>query len=424
MTSIFPAELLPSTARVNCGQLELGGLSASQLVEQYGSPLLVYDERHLRERSAEIRAAFPDGASYATKAFLCRSIARLVYEEGLGLDVASGGEMAVALDAGVPGNALTLHGNNKSLTELEMALNAGVGRIVADSDDELDRLESRADGMSVPPLVLIRVNPAVTAQTHRSIRTGHSNSKFGVTLEGGRAEALVNRVRRSKKIRFGGVHMHVGSQITDLEPLSRAIRIVAAFAEEVGAEELIVGGGLGVRYRAGDYAPSVAEWGSAVRNSATAGGFGGLLTAEPGRVLTATAGVTLYTIGTVKNGSRTRFLAVDGGISDNPRPALYQASFQPILVRHPFIAADAGPFTVVGKNCESSDTFASDVFIPGDPQVGDLLCLPVTGAYCYSMSSHYNGLFRPAIVMVNGGQSRIVTRRETVEDLLRLDLIA
>jgi diaminopimelate decarboxylase len=344
--------------------------------------------------------------------------------EGLGLDVASGGELAIALSAGTSAEYITLHGNNKSQSELKAALDAGVGRIVADSPDEVDRLEFQASGMKVPPRILVRVNPGIVAETHKSIRTGHSNSKFGVSLARGSADDLVSRVRKSDNLHFGGIHVHIGSQMTDLEPLARAIEAAAKFAVSVHAEELIVGGGLGVPHRSGDIAPSVAAWGETARGAAHAGGFDGPLLSEPGRVLVAGAGVALYTIGTIKLGETTNFLAIDGGISDNPRPAMYQARYQPLLARHPYVSSEAGPYSVVGKNCESSDTFASGVDIPGNPKVGDLLCLPATGAYCYSMASQYNGLGRPAIAIAFRGQSRIIVRRETVEDLLNLDRVA
>jgi diaminopimelate decarboxylase len=424
MSTYFPTQLLPKTARATLRGLEIGGVSVADLVEKYGSPLLVYDEEHIRDRCRNVLSAFPDGASYAAKAFLCRSIARLMASEKLGIDVASGGELAIALSAGLSPADMTLHGNNKSRSEIEAALEVGVGRIVADNYDEVDRLEHLAAGIKVSPRVLVRVNPDVTAETHKSIRTGHKNSKFGVAITDNSAEVLVRRIKNSKHLYFGGVHVHIGSQMIDLDPLTRAIRLCAEFAKMVSAEELIVGGGVGVSYQNRDVSPSITEWGNAARGATLDAGFGGRLLAEPGRVLIASAGVTLYTIGTIKLGANTNILAIDGGISDNPRPAMYQARYQPLLVRNPFISSDSGPFTLVGKNCESSDVFGSDVDIPGDPRLGDLICLPVTGAYSYSMASQYNGLGRPAVVMVNRGESRVVARRETIEDLLRLDEVA
>ncbi|HEY7175636.1 MAG TPA: diaminopimelate decarboxylase, partial [Micromonosporaceae bacterium] len=364
---------MPATARVGDLGLEIGEISLAELAEQYGTPLFVYDEQHLRNACRAARAAFPDGVSYASKAFLCRSVARLMHEEGLGLDVASGGELAIAAAAGVDPHAITLHGNNKSRAELEAALALGVGRIVVDGDDELDRLETLTAGLDVArPGVLVRVNPSVTAPTHRSIRTGHADSKFGVSLVSGRAAELARRARQSRRLRFAGIHMHLGSQMTDLAPLRDAIQRSAAFADDVAAAELIVGGGLGVCYRTVDTAPTIAEWGESAQRAARDAGFTGLVMAEPGRAITATAGITVYTIGTLKQTGPTRLLAVDGGISDNPRPALYQAQYRPLLVRHPYVDDSADRYTVVGKNCESSDVFASDVAISGQPHTGDL----------------------------------------------------
>jgi diaminopimelate decarboxylase len=415
-----PGSLLPVTARSGDLGLEIGGVSLAELAARYGTPVFVYDEHHLRNACRAARAAFPDGASYASKAFLCRSVARLVHEEGLGLDVASGGELAIAVAAGVPPHAITLHGNNKCGSELETALALGVGRIVVDGDDELGRLESLTAGTEGPG-ILVRVNPGVTAPTHRSIRTGHADSKFGVPLADGRAAGLVSRVRKSPRLRFTGIHMHIGSQMTDLAPLRDAIRSSAEFAESAGAAELIVGGGLGVCYDPADTAPTIAAWGEIARRAVREAGFSGRVMAEPGRVLVATAGLTVYTIGSRKQAGTTTLLAVDGGISDNPRPALYQARYRPLLVRHPHLDERADTYTVVGKNCESSDTFASDVTISGAPRVGDLLCIPVTGAYCHAMSSRYNGLLRPPVILVGDGMARVILRRETIDDVLRTD---
>jgi diaminopimelate decarboxylase len=423
--TLFPVGLLPSTATIGDQGLEVGGVPVAPLAAEFGTPLLIYDEVHLRERCQQARAAFPDGVSYASKAFLCRSLARLIHEEGLGLDVASGGELAVALAAGVPASSLTLHGNNKSTSELKAALDAGVGRIVIDSCDEVDRLEALTAGATNWQRVLLRVNPAVTADTHKSMLTGHAASKFGVALSGGRADEIAGRLRSARHLRLEGIHVHTGSQILDLEPLGRSISAAAAFATFCDAAELIVGGGLGVAYTQGLQAPSLAEWGAVAHAAARAGRFDGRLHAEPGRAIVAVAAITVYTIGTVKTLSEdVILLAVDGGISDNPRPALYGSVYQPLLARYPYVrdGNQGGPFTVVGKNCESSDTFARDVQVLAQPRIGDSLCLPVTGAYSYAMSSNYNGLSRPAVVLVGHGEARMIIRRESFDDLIRTDL--
>ena len=423
----FPYHLLPSSALPGDAGLHIGGIPLSALAAEHGTPVVVYDEEHLRRRCAEVMQAFPDGASYAGKALLCRAMARLVHEEGLGIDVASSGELAIAMAGGVPASGLTLHGNNKSSAELDAAIAAGVGRIVIDSWDECDRVAALADEHGSTCVVALRVNPGVAAATHRSVMTGHAASKFGVAIAGGEAAALVARIQATAHLELTGIHVHAGSQITDLEPLGQAIAAAAAVARDCGAADLIVGGGIGVAYTTGQRSTDIADWGAVAHRAARASGFEGRILAEPGRTIAATAAATVYTIGTIKRlAEGTILLAIDGGISDNPRPALYGSMYQPILVDHPSIAepALAGPYTVVGKNCESSDTFARDIALPAAPRVGDLLCLPVTGAYTYSMASNYNGLCRPAVVMVTKGRGRVIVRRESIDDLLRCDVVA
>jgi len=423
----FPTELLPSSARSSELGLVVGGVPVAALAAEHGTPLIVYDEDHLRQRCADVRRAFPDGASYAAKAFLCRSVARLVHEAGLGIDVASGGELAIALGGGVPASALTLHGNNKSSDELGAALDVGIGRIVIDSWDELDRMSGLADTHGARQRVALRVNPSVTAGAHQSIMTGHATSKFGVAIAGGEAAQLVARIRATPRLEFTGIHVHAGSQVTDLGPLAQSITAAAAVARECDAADLIVGGGLGVAYTAGQTAPGIAAWGAMAHAAARASGFEGRVLAEPGRAIAATAAITVYTLGTIKRlAEHSIVVAIDGGISDNPRPALYGSSYQPLLARHPFLpeTAERGPYSIVGKNCESSDTFARDVGLAAEPRRGDILCLPVTGAYTYSMSSNYNGLCRPAVVLVRDGGGRLILRRESIDDLLRADVIA
>jgi diaminopimelate decarboxylase len=427
MGASFPTELLPSSARPSERGLVVGGVPVAALAAEHGTPLIVYDEEQLRQRCADVRRAFPDGASYAAKAFLCRSVARLVHEAGLGIDVASGGELAVALGGGAPPSALTLHGNNKSSDELGAALDVGIGRIVIDSWDEFERLSGLADAHGARQPVALRANPGVAAGAHQSIMTGHATSKFGVAIAGGEAAQLVARIRATPRLDFTGIHVHAGSQVTDLGPLAKSITAAAAVAGECEAAELIVGGGLGVAYIAGQTAPGIAAWGAMAHDAARASGFEGRILAEPGRAIAATAAITLYTIGTIKRlAENSIVVAIDGGISDNPRPAIYGSSYQPLLVHHPFVpeTAERGPYSIVGKNCESSDTFARDVGLAAEPRRGDILCLPVTGAYTYSMSSNYNGLCRPAVVLVRDGGSRLIVRRESFDDLLRADVIA
>lgn len=399
------------------------GLRAADLealAAEFGTPLFVYDEDHLRARCREYAAEFGgDNVAYAGKAFLCTAMARLIAEEGLHLDVATGGELHVAQHAGFPAERLVLHGNNKSDDEIEAARDAGVGRIVADSFDELDRLERHGfDGD-----VLIRVTPGVEAHTHEYIETGTDDSKFGFTVSTGAAAEAVARVVASRALRFGGIHAHIGSQVFRMDSYAEAAGVVGRFAEDceratgVDIPLLDLGGGLGARYVAEDPDPSIAEYAGALR---TAVGERRVMV-EPGRSIAAAAAVTLYRVGTVKAipGGRT-YVAVDGGMSDNPRPVLYGAGYEAYL---PARAGAPRPrrAAVAGKHCEQGDVIVADARLPADVAVGDLLATPVTGAYGYSMASNYNKVPRPAVVFVRGGEARTVVRRETFADLVRLD---
>jgi diaminopimelate decarboxylase len=419
--------LLPLTASAGAaGQLIVGGCDLVELAERHGTPLFVYDEEHLRSRCREAVAVFGRGVAYASKAFLCKAMARLAYEEGLHLDVASGGEAAVALAAGVPAGCLVFHGNNKSVEELELALAAGVGRVVVDSFDEIERLEAllgrRPPGRD-PLRLLVRVTPGVEAHTHEYVMTGQEDTKFGFSVASGAAEQAVRRLRRLRGAELVGVHAHVGSQIFRVDVFRRVVGALASLVRDHDLSECCVGGGLGVAYLNGERAPSLAEWAAAVHQATAAAGLpaGVRVTAEPGRAIAATAGITLYRVGTVKvlPGIRT-YVAVDGGMSDNPRPVLYGSGYEAFLPRA--VGADR-PFAarVVGKHCESGDVLVDDARLPADLRVGDILATPVTGAYGYSMASNYNRLGRPAVVFVRGGEARVVVRRETAEDLLRLE---
>ncbi len=421
--SALPGRLLPDTAAVDgAGRLAIGGCDAHDLVERFGTPLFVYDEAHLRARCGEARRAFPDGVAYATKAFLCRGMARLAHDEGLALDVATGGELHVALAAGVPADRLVFHGNNKSDAELLAALEAGVGRIVVDSFDELDRLDRLAPGRGARPSVLLRLTPGVEAHTHEFVRTGQVDSKFGFGLAAGDAAAAVQRARRSDAVNLVGVHIHIGSQVFVADFFHQAVEVLAPFVAPLHLDEFSVGGGLGVAYVAGEEAPTIAEWGACVTDACAAAGIHGRITGEPGRAIVATAAVTLYRVGTIKEipGIRT-YVSVDGGMSDNPRPVLYGSGYETFLPRATF-APRPRVVTVVGKHCESGDVLVRDGRVPEDLAVGDLLATPVTGAYGHSMGSNYNKVPRPAVVFVAGGEARLVVRRETNDDLLRLDL--
>ncbi len=426
------------------GRLAVAGVDAVELAEEYGTPLFVYDEAHLRERCREAVAEWGEGVAYATKAFLCVAMAKLAYEEGMCLDVSTGGELHVALAAGVAPDRLVLHGNNKAEAELAAGLAVGVGRIVIDSFDEIDRIErllALASGASFPadgrarsstappgrPKVLVRVTPGVEVHTHEFVRTGQDDSKFGFGMASGAASAAIARLRRldaQGRIDLVGVHCHIGSQVFAIDAFVQAIQVIADFFAPLGLSELVVGGGLGVAYVTGEEAPTMANWAGSVRRACRESGIPDSVrvTAEPGRSIVATAGMTLYRVGTIKDvpGYRT-YVSVDGGISDNPRPVLYGSGYEAFLPRA--TAADRKrPIRLVGKHCESGDVVVSEGYVPADLAVGDILATPVTGAYGHSMASNYNKVPRAAVVFVAEGESRLVVRRETFDDLLRYDV--
>jgi diaminopimelate decarboxylase len=419
----LPAALLPLTAEVDADdRLRIGGCDTLALAEEFGTPLFVYDEAHLRARCREAVEAFGPGVNYATKAFLCKAMAALAHEEGLHLDVSTAGEYHVARAAGVPASALVLHGNNKSTGELARALREGVGRIVVDSFDELDRIEALVAAGLPAPAVLLRLTPGIEAHTHEYVQTGQDDSKFGFGVHTGAADAAFQRAQASPAVDLVGLHTHIGSQIFEARFFERAIEVLARWFHDHELPELSVGGGIGVAYVAGEEAPSIAEWGKAVHDACAAAGITARLTAEPGRAIVAQAAVTLYTVGTVKDipGIRT-YVAVDGGMSDNPRPVLYGSGYETFLPRSTG-AARTRRVTVVGKHCESGDVLVREGRVPADLRVGDVLATPVTGAYGHSMGSNYNKVPRPAVVFVADGSARLVVRRETEDDLLRHDL--
>jgi diaminopimelate decarboxylase len=420
-TGPVPSHLLPDGAGVGAdGWLTVGGCRLDELATEFGTPLFVYDEDHLRARCREAVDVFGDGVAYAAKAFLCLAMARLVHEEGMQIDVATGGELHVALTAGVPVHRLVLHGNNKS--EAELARAAGVGRIVVDSVDELDRLDALHAADGVVPRVLVRATPGVEAHTHEFIRTGQVDSKFGFGVASGALAAAVERCRTSPAVELVGIHLHIGSQVFVADFFHQAVDVVAPWIRELGLAELSVGGGLGVPYVVGEEAPTITEWGRTILAACAAAGIDSRVTAEPGRAIAAQAAVTLYRVGTVKDipGVRT-YVAVDGGMSDNPRPVLYGSGYEAFLPRAPG-AARLWTVTVVGKHCESGDVLVRDAQVPADMRVGDLLATPVTGAYGHSMGSNYNKVPRPAVVFARDGDARLVVRRESDDDLVRNDL--
>jgi diaminopimelate decarboxylase len=419
--------LLPRTAEVDShGHLHIGGIDLLELAAEFGTPLFVYDEDHLRHACREAVTAWGDGVAYATKAFLCRAMARLAHEEGMHLDVASGGELHVALSAGVPAERLVLHGNNKSEAELSAALEHGVGRIVIDSFDEIarvGRLVNAAPARAARPLVLVRVTPGVEAHTHEFVRTGGEDSKFGFSVSSGAAAQAVAALELLPGVELVGVHAHIGSQVFDASSFEQAAEVLGGFFAPLGLPELVVGGGLGVPYVNGESAPTQREWADVTRAACLRAGVSPStrLAAEPGRSIVAAAGMTLYTVGTIKVLPRIRtYVSVDGGMSDNPRPVLYGSGYEAFLPRA-VGAPRPRPVRVVGKHCESGDLVVPEAYVPDDLRVGDILATPVTGAYGYAMASNYNKVPRPAVVFVAGGEVKVVVHRETFEDLTRLD---
>jgi diaminopimelate decarboxylase len=445
-SAALPVRVWPRGAcRGDDGVVRLAGVSVTELAAEFGTPLFVVDEDDFRSRCREMVAAFGADAKvhYASKAFLSAEIARWVDEEGLALDVCSGGELAIALHAGFPTERIAMHGNNKSVAELEHAVRVGVGHIVLDSLIEIERLDDIARRAGLVAEVLVRVTPGVHAHTHEFISTAHEDQKFGFSIGSGAALAAVSRVFETDNLRLVGLHSHIGSQIFDVDGFQLAARrmlelvrdIVAKFGVERTAQLRILdlGGGLGISYVPSDDPPPVAELADKLRGIvAEEAELLGLpmptIAVEPGRAIAGPGTVTLYEVGTVKDveiddadlASR-RYISVDGGMSDNIRPALYGAEYDCRLVSR---ASGARPVAsrVVGKHCETGDVVIRDASMPDDVEPGDLLAVAATGAYCYSMSSRYNGQPRAAVVAVRDGRARLILRRESVEDLLSLEV--
>ncbi|HZN19689.1 MAG TPA: diaminopimelate decarboxylase [Micromonosporaceae bacterium] len=427
-------QLWPATVRRGPdGAVMVGGRSVNDLAAEYGTPAYLFDEADFRARCRAFRDAFA-GADvyYAGKAFLCRAVVRMVAEEGLGLDVCTAGELATALAAGMPPERLGLHGNNKSAEELARALDAGVGRIVLDSFDEIGRLTALARERRVRPPVMVRVTVGVEAHTHEYIATAHEDQKFGFSLAGGAARAAVDRVLGEGVLELRGLHSHIGSQIFDTSAFELSARRVLGLAAQVRdaygvhLPELDLGGGFGMAYTTQDDPASPGDLAKSLFHIVqTECSIVDLpvpqLSVEPGRAVVGPAVLTLYEVGTVKDvdGIRT-YVSVDGGMSDNIRTALYAASYSATCASR---ASTAPPILarVVGKHCEAGDIVVRDEFLPADIRPGDLLAVPGTGAYCRSMASNYNHVPRPPVVAVRDGQARVLVRRETEADLMALD---
>ena len=423
-TAPVPFSLLPDSSEVDeNGELTIGGCNVAEIAAEYGTPVFVYDEQHLRSRCREAVASFGSEVAYAGKAFLCIAMAKLVNEEGMCLDVASAGELYTAIRAGVPGNRIVFHGNNKSIKELQMAREYGVGRIVVDSSDEIDRLENlhSEDGRVVP--VLLRVTPGIRAETHEFISTGQEDSKFGFGIKSGAASAAVDRANASNAINLVGIHSHIGSQVFRIESFDKALVVVSNFFKALNLPELSIGGGLGVAYVEDDIAASISDWGAQTKDTCARLGITDVrILAEPGRAIAAQAAITVYTIGTFKSLPGIRnYIAVDGGFVDNIRPVLYGSEYTSFAPRR-VLETRPDSARIVGSHCESGDIIIREASLPQGLNVGDLIATPVTGAYGHGMGSNYNRMGRPPVVFVSNGEARLVVRGEMLEDLLRLDI--
>ncbi|MEU7801819.1 diaminopimelate decarboxylase [Micromonospora arborensis] len=434
VNALLPTLWPRSVTRGADGALAVAGLSVRDIAAEFGTPVYVLDEADLRSRCRDFRAAFPtEDVYYAGKAFLCRAVVRMIAEEGLHLDVCTGGELATALSAGMPPERIGFHGNNKSVAELGRALDAGVGRIIVDSFTEIDRLTALARERGVRPRVLVRVTVGVEAHTHEFIATAHEDQKFGFSLAGGAAANAAFKILDEGVLELRGLHSHIGSQIFDASGFEVSARRVLALQAQIrdarGVElpELDLGGGFGIAYTTQDDPATPQDLAKRLRkivDSECAAENLAVphLSIEPGRAIVGPAVFTLYEVGTVKDldGIRT-YVSVDGGMSDNIRTALYDASYSATLASR---ASGAQPLLarVVGKHCESGDIVVKDEFLPADVQPGDLVAVPGTGAYCRSMASNYNHVPRPPVIAVRDGQARLIVRRETEEDLLALDV--
>jgi diaminopimelate decarboxylase len=407
--------IYPLGSRLNeRGVLELGGCDALELAREFGTPAYVVVEDDLRARARAMVNAYASRTDdfevlFASKAFPCTAVYRVLAEEGIGCDVASGGELAMALAAGFDPARIYLHGNAKSEAELRAALHAGVGHVVIDNDDEIDRLERLA---TRPQRVLLRVTPDVRGETHAAISTGQADSKFGFSMAD--APRAIERLRGSDRLELVGLHAHIGSQLLDVTPFVRAI---AALGELGDFEVVNVGGGLGVAYT-DERAPTIDEYvGAKVDAVRRHLGPSVRIVDEPGRALVAHSTVTLYTVESVKRNVST-WVAVDGGMSDNLRPMLYGARYEAAIVDRP---GGATRCHLAGKHCESGDVIVRDVLLD-DPRAGDVVATPATGAYGHALANNYNGVPRPPVVFVKDGEARVVVRRESYEDLLARDV--
>lgn len=432
------------SARNSSGVIEVGGIPLTEIADEFGTPAFVIDESDFRFRAQAWKSAFDkafDGRAsvyYAGKAFLCTAVAQWVAEEGLGLDVASGGEFAVALAAKFPTSRVAMHGNNKSVHEIDRAVAEGIGTIVIDSFHEIHRIENIAAARGVVQQVMIRVTPGVEAHTHEFIATAHEDVKFGFSITSGAAAEAVREVLASSSLKLVGLHSHIGSQIFETSAFEVAAHRVITLLKEIKKEhsielpQLDLGGGYGIAYVDGDDPMSpeatAAALAKIVKSECDSADIAvPHISIEPGRAIVGPSTVTVYSVGTTKTvdldgGTARRYVSVDGGMSDNIRTALYNAEYSAVIANRAS-TADFALSRVVGKHCESGDIVVKDVDLPSDIGPGDLLVTPATGAYHRSMASNYNHVPRPPVIAIKGGQARIIVRRESEEDLLRLDVV-
>jgi diaminopimelate decarboxylase len=423
---VWPAATHP----IDGGDLSFAGARMTHLAARFGTPCPLLDEDEVRGRARAYRHALPGAeVAFASKSLPCKAVLRWLAEEGLSLDVCSAGELAVARSVGFPAERIMLHGNVKTAEDLKAALSYRVGRIVIDSLDEIDQLAAL---VTFPQSVLIRVTPGVDAHTHKAVATGIEDQKFGFSLASGAADEAIAKVLNTPGLRLVGLHCHIGSQVRRIDSYERAakrmVELIARTRDRHGVtvDELDLGGGFAAPCRDGDGEFDLTGFAHRVRctvnlECALHGLRAPRLTIEPGRSIVANAGVTLYRVVTVKHGTRT-FVAVDGGMSDNPRPALYGARYEARRIGRPASRAPMRPATVVGRHCEAGDVLAEGIPLPGDIRAGDLLAVPCTGAYHYALASNYNLVCRPPLVGVRDGEARLLVRRETEEDVLARDL--
>jgi diaminopimelate decarboxylase len=444
MSDINPLIWPVGTCRNEQGVLEIGGISAMTLAEEFGTPAFILDEDDMRARARAWRSAFEtafDGRAdvyYAGKAFLSVAVARWMAEEGLGLDVASGGELAVALAAGFPPARIAMHGNNKSVHEIDRAVASGVGTIIIDSFLEIQRIANVAAARGLRQKVMVRATPGVEAHTHEFIATAHEDVKFGFSLATGAAAEAVRQVLKSSSLEFIGIHSHIGSQVFDMDGFEVAAHRVVGLLAEISNEHALevphldLGGGYGIAYVAGDDPLTPEQVARALadivaKECESAGIAVPHVSIEPGRAIAGPSTVTLYTVGTTKTvdldaGATRHYISVDGGMSDNIRTALYGAKYTAVIANR---VSDVAPTLsrVVGKHCESGDIVIDEIDLPRDCAAGDLLAVPATGAYHRSMASTYNHVPRPPVIAIRQGVPRVIVRRETEEDLLLLEVM-